>query len=86
MRVADAGSSRHSSTVRSMTSAPGTSPCRRRWASVRASALLLESVRTLLANRTYDDGPNRMQTLRRTVHDRVADAARPEFTGSAVGG
>lgn len=40
----------------------------------------------LLANRTYDDGPNRMQTLRRTVHDRVADAARPEFTGSAVGG
>jgi CubicO group peptidase (beta-lactamase class C family) len=31
----------------------------------------------LLANRTYEDGPNRMQALRRTVHDRVADAVRP---------
>lgn len=31
----------------------------------------------LLANRTYEEGPNRMQTLRRTVHDRVADAVRP---------
>jgi CubicO group peptidase (beta-lactamase class C family) len=31
----------------------------------------------LLANRTYEDGPNRMQGLRRTVHDRVADAASP---------
>jgi len=30
----------------------------------------------LLANRTYEDGPNRMQSLRRTVHDRVADAVR----------
>jgi CubicO group peptidase (beta-lactamase class C family) len=30
----------------------------------------------LLANRTYEDGPNRMQALRRTVHDRVADAAQ----------
>jgi serine-type D-Ala-D-Ala carboxypeptidase len=29
----------------------------------------------LLANRTYADGPNRMQALRRTVHDRVAVAA-----------
>ncbi|HEY0036389.1 MAG TPA: serine hydrolase, partial [Longimicrobium sp.] len=36
----------------------------------------------LLANRTYEDGPNRMQTLRRTVHDRVADAVRP---GSETG-
>jgi CubicO group peptidase (beta-lactamase class C family) len=31
----------------------------------------------LLANRTYEDGPNRMQALRRTVHDRVADSVRP---------
>jgi CubicO group peptidase (beta-lactamase class C family) len=31
----------------------------------------------LLANRTYEDGPNRMQALRRAVHDRVADAVRP---------
>jgi CubicO group peptidase (beta-lactamase class C family) len=30
----------------------------------------------LLANRTYDDAPNRMQALRRSVHDRVADAVR----------
>ena len=30
----------------------------------------------LLANRTYEDVPNRMQALRRTVHDRVADAVR----------
>jgi CubicO group peptidase (beta-lactamase class C family) len=38
----------------------------------------------LLANRTYEDGPNRMQTLRRTVHDRVADAVRPDSeTGTA---
>jgi CubicO group peptidase (beta-lactamase class C family) len=29
----------------------------------------------LLANRTYVDGPNRMQALRRTLHDRVSDAA-----------
>jgi CubicO group peptidase (beta-lactamase class C family) len=39
----------------------------------------------LLANRTYEDGPNRMQTLRRTVHDRVADAVRPEYTGNMGG-
>jgi CubicO group peptidase (beta-lactamase class C family) len=31
----------------------------------------------LLANRTYESAPNRMQTLRRTVHDRVATAVRP---------
>ncbi|HEY0015739.1 MAG TPA: serine hydrolase domain-containing protein [Longimicrobium sp.] len=30
----------------------------------------------LLANRTYEEGPNRMQALRRTLHDRVADAVR----------
>jgi CubicO group peptidase (beta-lactamase class C family) len=36
----------------------------------------------LLANRTYDEGPNRMQALRRTVHDRVTDAVR---TGYAAG-
>jgi CubicO group peptidase (beta-lactamase class C family) len=30
----------------------------------------------LLANRTYEDGPNRMQALRRTVHDRVADSVQ----------
>lgn len=30
----------------------------------------------LLANRTYEEGPNRMQALRRTVHDRVADSVR----------
>ena len=30
----------------------------------------------LLANRTYDEGPNRMQSLRRTLHDRVADSVR----------
>jgi CubicO group peptidase (beta-lactamase class C family) len=40
----------------------------------------------LLANRTYEDGPNRMQALRRTVHDRVADsvsggADRPRGNG-----
>jgi CubicO group peptidase (beta-lactamase class C family) len=29
----------------------------------------------LLANRTYVDGPNRMQALRRTLHDRVSDSA-----------
>jgi hypothetical protein len=28
----------------------------------------------LLANRTYEDGPNRMQALRRSVHDCVADS------------
>lgn len=28
----------------------------------------------LLANRTYENAPNRMQALRRTVHDRVADS------------
>lgn len=38
----------------------------------------------LLANRTYEDGPNRMQSLRRTVADRVADAVRPG--PSPVGG
>lgn len=32
----------------------------------------------LLANRTYEDGPNRMQALRRAVHDRVTDAVRAE--------
>ena len=30
----------------------------------------------LLANRTYEQGPNRMQALRRTLHDRVADSVR----------
>jgi CubicO group peptidase (beta-lactamase class C family) len=30
----------------------------------------------LLANRTYEEGPNRMQALRRTLHDRVADSVR----------
>jgi CubicO group peptidase (beta-lactamase class C family) len=30
----------------------------------------------LLANRTYDEGPNRMQALRRTLHDRVTDSVR----------
>jgi CubicO group peptidase (beta-lactamase class C family) len=38
----------------------------------------------LLANRTYEDGPNRMQALRRTVHDRVADAVRPAEGGSGM--
>jgi CubicO group peptidase (beta-lactamase class C family) len=38
----------------------------------------------LLANRTYEDGPNRMQALRRTVHDRVADAVVRE-SGYAAG-
>lgn len=39
----------------------------------------------LLANRTYEDGPNRMQALRRTVHDRVADAVRgqPSYGGGS---
>ena len=37
IRQAPAGSSRHSRTVRSMTIAPGRSPCVRRWASVRVS-------------------------------------------------
>lgn len=32
----------------------------------------------LLANRTYESVPNRMQALRRTVHDRVADAVRSD--------
>lgn len=35
----------------------------------------------LLANRTYEDGPNRMQALRRTVHDRVADSVRESSGG-----
>ena len=39
----------------------------------------------LLANRTYDDGPNRMQALRRTVHDRVAESVRAD-AGYPVGG
>jgi CubicO group peptidase (beta-lactamase class C family) len=39
----------------------------------------------LLANRTYEDVPNRMQALRRTVHDRVAEAVRNE-PGWAAGG
>lgn len=30
----------------------------------------------LLANRTYEEGPNRMQALRRAVHDRVTDSVR----------
>lgn len=38
----------------------------------------------LLANRTYEDVPNRMQALRRSVHDRVTDAVRPE-AGWAAG-
>ena len=41
----------------------------------------------LLANRTYDtDGNNRMQTLRRTVHDHVADAAigRPHSSSGGI--
>jgi CubicO group peptidase (beta-lactamase class C family) len=33
----------------------------------------------LLANRTYEDGPNRMQALRRSVHDRVADSVLGEM-------
>ena len=33
----------------------------------------------LLANRTYRDVPNRMQALRRTVHDRVTDAVRGRY-------
>ena len=39
----------------------------------------------LLANRTYEEGPNRMQALRRTVHDRVADAVRgqPSYGGGS---
>jgi CubicO group peptidase (beta-lactamase class C family) len=37
----------------------------------------------LLANRTYQAGPNRMQALRRTVHDRVADSVR-ESSGSGM--
>src|SRR5919107_2811351 len=37
MRNAQPGSSRHSSTVRSMTRAPGSSPCSRRWLSVLVS-------------------------------------------------
>jgi serine-type D-Ala-D-Ala carboxypeptidase len=39
----------------------------------------------LLANRTYEDRPNRMQALRRSVHDRVADAVRPGSGGGPVG-
>jgi CubicO group peptidase (beta-lactamase class C family) len=35
----------------------------------------------ILANRTYEDGPNRMQALRRTVHDRVADSVRQNGNG-----
>ena len=37
----------------------------------------------LLANRTYEDRPNRMQALRRTLHDRVADSVRGQ---AAYGG
>ena len=37
----------------------------------------------LLANRTYEDGPNRMQALRRTLHDRVADSVRGEALASS---
>jgi CubicO group peptidase (beta-lactamase class C family) len=39
----------------------------------------------LLANRTYEEGPNRMQALRRTVHDRVTDAVRaqPSYGGGS---
>jgi CubicO group peptidase (beta-lactamase class C family) len=37
----------------------------------------------LLANRTYEEGPNRMQALRRTLHDRVADSVRGQ---AAYGG
>ncbi len=37
----------------------------------------------LLANRTYEEGRNRMQSLRRTLHDRVADAVRGD--GYAAG-
>lgn len=39
----------------------------------------------LLANRTYEDGPNRMQALRRTVHDRVADAVQGSGRGNGTG-
>jgi serine-type D-Ala-D-Ala carboxypeptidase len=39
----------------------------------------------LLANRTYENVPNRMQALRRTVHDRVTDAVRTDG-GWAAGG
>lgn len=39
----------------------------------------------LLANRTYEEGPNRMQALRRTVHDRVTDSVRgqPSYGGGS---
>ena len=37
----------------------------------------------LLANRTYEEVPNRMQALRRTLHDRVTDAVRGQ---AAYGG
>ena len=37
MQVGTVGSTRHSSTVRSMTTAPGSSPVRARWAAVRVS-------------------------------------------------
>ncbi|HEU0014539.1 MAG TPA: serine hydrolase domain-containing protein, partial [Longimicrobium sp.] len=39
----------------------------------------------LLANRTYEDGPNRMQNLRRVVHDRVTDAVRSPSRVAAGG-
>jgi CubicO group peptidase (beta-lactamase class C family) len=39
----------------------------------------------LLANRTYEDGPNRMQALRRTVHDRVTESVRGEMRIGAGG-
>lgn len=39
----------------------------------------------LLANRTYEEGPNRMQALRRTLHDRVTDSVRgtPSYGGGS---
>lgn len=39
----------------------------------------------LLANRTYEEGPNRMQALRRTLHDRVTDSVRgqPAYGGGS---
>ena len=39
----------------------------------------------LLANRTYEDVPNRMQALRRSVHDRVADSVRGEMRAASGG-
>lgn len=39
----------------------------------------------LLTNRTYDEGPNRMQALRRSVHDHVSEAADRGLSRYAAG-